>query len=329
MTFLFLQAELHNVRSQLLSDFTPDDMCPTSTQFFEVHADNPSSGSHETGHHQEVYTSAQWHIYPSPTFHVKNIVLFSRVCWLTWGMTMMLLGKLQKAQKLPHLLYLHQIFWVLISFLKRYEKSILPCFSLVYLSLEYCHVEMALHYKLLCSPGMIILLYYIRVIYFRLVQNQHLRLEQCQQTLDSRIWLATVKPWQLGNSRKCLPSWASSKACKRQGCQAASPTKWSWTFSMSRSCLRYSTSHSQGHLFTLNNFIWNWTLLKNKILTWTSNSEQTGAHSTNPFADDSLQGYPQYMNGPDDTQPGQDFQQQTLKLPAASPYDNFLRAAGC
>jgi hypothetical protein len=60
--------------------------------------------------------------------------------------------------------------------LKRYEKSILPCFSLVYLSLGYCHVEIALHYKL-CSLGMIILLYYIRVIYFRLVQNQHLRLE--------------------------------------------------------------------------------------------------------------------------------------------------------
>jgi protein EFR3 len=62
-----------------------------------------------------------------------------------------------------------------------------------------------------------------------------------------------------------------------------------------------------------------------------SNSEQTGAHSTNPFTDDSLQGYPQYTKGPngDNAQPGQDFQQQSLKLPAASPYDNFLRAAGC
>lgn len=57
MPSLVLQAELHNVRSQLLSDFTPDDMCPMSTQFFEAHTDNPSSGSHETGHHQEVCTS--------------------------------------------------------------------------------------------------------------------------------------------------------------------------------------------------------------------------------------------------------------------------------
>jgi hypothetical protein len=74
MTFLFLQAELHNVRSQLLSDFTPDDMCPTSTQFFEVHADNPSSGSYETGHHQEVYTSGTvTHIYRFPTSDAKKM----------------------------------------------------------------------------------------------------------------------------------------------------------------------------------------------------------------------------------------------------------------
>jgi hypothetical protein len=76
MTLLFLQAELHNVRSQLLSDFTPDDMCPTSTQFFEVHVDNPSSGSHETGHHQEVYTSGTVTIYPSPSFHAKIMCSF-------------------------------------------------------------------------------------------------------------------------------------------------------------------------------------------------------------------------------------------------------------
>ncbi|XP_062178610.1 protein SEMI-ROLLED LEAF 2-like isoform X2 [Phragmites australis] len=51
-----LDAELHNVRSQLLSDFSPDDMCPMSTQFFEAPVENSSSGSHETAH-QEVYTS--------------------------------------------------------------------------------------------------------------------------------------------------------------------------------------------------------------------------------------------------------------------------------
>jgi protein EFR3 len=52
-------------------------------------------------------------------------------------------------------------------------------------------------------------------------------------------------------------------------------------------------------------------------------------HSTNPFADDNMH---QYMNDPNssgDTQSGHDFQQQFLKLPASSPYDNFLRAAGC
>jgi hypothetical protein len=58
MPSLLLQAELHNVRSQLLTDFSPDDMCPTSTQFFEAHIDNPSSESQETDHHhEEVHTS--------------------------------------------------------------------------------------------------------------------------------------------------------------------------------------------------------------------------------------------------------------------------------
>ncbi|KAL5199215.1 hypothetical protein ABZP36_020418 [Zizania latifolia] len=48
-----LDAELHNVKNQLLSDFSPDDMCPTSTQFFEASGDYSSSGSHENAHHPE------------------------------------------------------------------------------------------------------------------------------------------------------------------------------------------------------------------------------------------------------------------------------------
>ncbi|KAF0907078.1 hypothetical protein E2562_014679 [Oryza meyeriana var. granulata] len=48
-----LDAELHNVKNQLLSDFSPDDMCPMSTQFFEAPGDNSLSGSHENGHHPE------------------------------------------------------------------------------------------------------------------------------------------------------------------------------------------------------------------------------------------------------------------------------------
>lgn len=47
-----IDAELHSVRSQLLSDFSPDDMCPMSTQFFEAPDEN-SSGSHEDAHHEE------------------------------------------------------------------------------------------------------------------------------------------------------------------------------------------------------------------------------------------------------------------------------------
>ncbi|XP_006657548.1 protein SEMI-ROLLED LEAF 2-like [Oryza brachyantha] len=48
-----LDAELHNVKNQLLSDFSPDDMCPMSTQFFEAPGENSLSGSHENGHHSE------------------------------------------------------------------------------------------------------------------------------------------------------------------------------------------------------------------------------------------------------------------------------------
>ncbi|CAM0909721.1 unnamed protein product [Alopecurus aequalis] len=48
-----IDAELHSVRSQLLSDFSPDDMCPMSTQFFEAPGEDSSSGSHENAHHDQ------------------------------------------------------------------------------------------------------------------------------------------------------------------------------------------------------------------------------------------------------------------------------------
>ncbi|XP_052163682.1 protein SEMI-ROLLED LEAF 2-like isoform X1 [Oryza glaberrima] len=48
-----LEAELHSVKNQLLSDFSPDDMCPTSTHFFEATGDNSSPGSHDNDHHPE------------------------------------------------------------------------------------------------------------------------------------------------------------------------------------------------------------------------------------------------------------------------------------
>uniref|UniRef100_A0A0D9VC54 Uncharacterized protein n=1 Tax=Leersia perrieri TaxID=77586 RepID=A0A0D9VC54_9ORYZ len=44
-------SELQNIRSQLLSDFSPDDMCPTSAPFFELPVGNP--GSDEDSCNQE------------------------------------------------------------------------------------------------------------------------------------------------------------------------------------------------------------------------------------------------------------------------------------
>uniref|UniRef100_A0ACD6AGC5 Uncharacterized protein n=1 Tax=Avena sativa TaxID=4498 RepID=A0ACD6AGC5_AVESA len=48
-----IDAELHSVRSQLLSDFSPDDMCPLTTQFFEETAESSSAGYHENAHNEE------------------------------------------------------------------------------------------------------------------------------------------------------------------------------------------------------------------------------------------------------------------------------------
>lgn len=45
--------ELESIRSQLLSDFSPDEMCPTSAQFFEVPSKNPLSVSDDDFFHQE------------------------------------------------------------------------------------------------------------------------------------------------------------------------------------------------------------------------------------------------------------------------------------
>uniref|UniRef100_A0A0E0JVF1 Uncharacterized protein n=1 Tax=Oryza punctata TaxID=4537 RepID=A0A0E0JVF1_ORYPU len=53
--------------------------------------------------------------------------------------------------------------------------------------------------------------------------------------------------------------------------------------------------------------------------------------NTNPFLQQSLDGYPRYVAGGEALQVAADdvFQQQFLKLPASSPYDTFLKAAGC
>jgi hypothetical protein len=51
-----LQSELENIRSQLLSDFSPDDMCPTSAHFFESPGKNSESRYDDDTNYQEVYT---------------------------------------------------------------------------------------------------------------------------------------------------------------------------------------------------------------------------------------------------------------------------------
>ena len=79
MTSLVLQAELHNVRSQLLTDFAPDDMCPTSTQFFEAQINNPSSESQETDHHHEEVHMSGSCINRSLVSMLKEYV-FNRLC---------------------------------------------------------------------------------------------------------------------------------------------------------------------------------------------------------------------------------------------------------
>ncbi|CAM0946970.1 unnamed protein product [Alopecurus aequalis] len=45
--------ELESIRSQLLSEFCPDEMCPTSAQFFEAPSKNPLSVSDDDFFHQE------------------------------------------------------------------------------------------------------------------------------------------------------------------------------------------------------------------------------------------------------------------------------------
>ena len=50
----FLQSELENIRTQLLSDFSPDDTCPTSVHFFELPGKNARSSSDDDTDYQEV-----------------------------------------------------------------------------------------------------------------------------------------------------------------------------------------------------------------------------------------------------------------------------------
>jgi hypothetical protein len=55
---------------------------------------------------------------------------------------------------------------------------------------------------------------------------------------------------------------------------------------------------------------------------------QAGVQSTNPFLDDNWNAFPQHMDTGNSQSADDPFQQHFLKLPASSPYDQFMRAAG-
>ncbi|PWZ21543.1 hypothetical protein Zm00014a_024177 [Zea mays] len=217
-----LDAELHNVRSQLLSDFTPDDMCPTSTQFFEVHADNPSSGSYETGHHQEGLL-------------------------IDLGNDHDAFGEASESAEA--------------------SASSIPASDLLSIDqlLETVGAEPA------PQAGVV------------------------SADIGFKDMTSHCEALTIGKQQKMSAFMSFQQSVQAAGLPSSQPNQMELDLSQDPQL------------------------------------PQTGAHSTNPFTDDSLQGYPQYTKGPngDNAQPGQDFQQQSLKLPAASPYDNFLRAAGC
>jgi len=222
-----MDAELHNVRSQLLTDFAPDDMCPTSTQFFEAHIDNPSSESQETDHHHE------------------------EAMLIDLGNDHDVFGEASErteacASSVPasDLLSIDQL-------LETVGTDAAPQAGAAPLSADMAFNDMTSHCEAL--------------------------------TIGKQQKMSAFMSFQQSVQASGLPS-------------------------------------SQPHDMEL-------ALFQDQQL------PQTTARSTNPFADENLQSYPQVMNAPNGEnphpQPGQDCQQEFLKLPAASPYDNFLRAAGC
>ncbi|CAN6176891.1 unnamed protein product [Urochloa humidicola] len=219
-----MDAELHNVRSQLLSDFTPDDMCPMSTQFFEAHVDSPSSGSQETGHQQEA---------------------------------------------------------MLIDLGNDHDA-----FGEASESTEACASSVP--------------------------SSDLLSIDQLLETVGADAApQAGAAPLSADMAFKDMTSHCEALTIGKQ-------QKMSAFMSFQQSVQAAGLPSSQPNEMQL-------ALFQDQQL------PQTTARSTNPFADDNLQGLPEFMNAPNgenphpQPQPGQEF----LKLPAASPYDNFLRAAGC
>ncbi|TVU07713.1 hypothetical protein EJB05_41079 [Eragrostis curvula] len=217
-----LDAELNNVRSQLLSDFSPDDMCPMSTQFFESPVENSSSGSHETSHHEEAMLIDLGNDHD----HFGESSEGTEAC----------------ASSVPvsDLLSIDQLLETVVT-------DPAPQAGVVPVATDLPFKDMTSHCEAL--------------------------------TIGKQQKMSTFMSFQ-------------------QNVQAAAPPS-------------YQPNQMELVLFQ------------------DPQLPQAGVQSTNPFADDNMPSYPQYMNGPNGSDNTQSDQQQFLKLPASSPYDNFLRAAGC
>lgn len=218
-----LDAELHNVRSQLLSDFSPDDMCPMSTQFFEEAPENSSSGSHENGHHEEAML-----------IDIGND---------------------------------HDIFG---------EGSETAVGSMTFVpTSDLMSIDQLLE---------------------TVVTDPTHQTEKSQVSADLPFMEMTsqCEALTIGKHQKM-----SSFMSFQQNMQAAP-----------------MPNHHQPNQMELDLF-------------HDPQLPQAGVQSTNPFVDENMHGYPQYMNADNPQSADDHFQQHFLKLPAANPYDNFLRAAGC
>ncbi|KAL6603536.1 hypothetical protein ACP70R_043897 [Stipagrostis hirtigluma subsp. patula] len=209
-----LDAELHNVRSQLLCDFSPDDMCPMSTHFFEAPVEN-SSGSHEHAHHQEAVLIDLGNDHD----------IFGEATESTEGC----------ASSVPasDLLSIDQLLETVVT-------DPTPQAGVASVSTDMAFKDMTSHCEAL--------------------------------TMDKQQKMSTFMSFQPNTQAAAAPS-------------------------------------NQPNQMEL-------------ALFHDPQPPQAGVPSTNPFADDNLDGYPQHVNDPNG-------HQQFLKLPASSPYDNFLRAAGC
>lgn len=326
MPSLVLQAELHNVRSQLLSDFTPDDMCPMSTQFFEAHTDNPSSGPHETGHHQEVCTSGTCICLLLSMLNINNMYVSTtgyaywpgERSWCFW----------RSFRK-------HRSFGILCTRIRSSEYRPASWNGMVFTPFVFFSVigvvlSIALHEVIGCGrlAWMITWLWCVSgwcgrgtsgrsssVVDGHGVQGH----DQPLRSPDDRETAEDVRLHELPAERGAGDWPAKQPAAQRDGA-GSFPTRPAAASGRVQQAPPVLSRPS-----VLNNS-WKMNAMQNNVLTSViSNSEQTAARSTNPFADDNLQGFPQFTTNGENPQPTQDF----LKLPAASPYDNFLRAAGC